>query len=373
MIRVRYAEQGDYDTIARFLDEHWAKNHVYVRERGLFDWTFRRPLWDREGYSFALAEDGRDLVGIVGGIPFALNRFGERSLGIWPVNHQVLHDRVTGLTAIQLLNAFRREPFTTIIDYGHRDSLIPIYRPPRWQRLQEMPRHLAVLPGCGERMQRLLALAHPAWPAERAAALAGAFALDALPRAPAWRSELPDGWDAQWDAFARTSVGPARDLEYLTWRYAEHPLFRYRPIAVEGNDGTGLAVWRLEEIRHGATGEVVDRLGRLVEFLPASRRNAEALLAAFWSDLASADALGADYHGFHGGHGAWLRELGFRGLEAAPDGQEVPSRFQPLDGKNPGSRIQSAILLDGGLPPCAVGPENPWYWTKSDSDQDRPN
>ena len=44
----------------------------------------------------------------------------------------------------------------------------------------------------------------------------------------------------------------------------------------------------------------VDRIGRLVEFLPASRANAQALFGAFVGELDKNGAMAADFYGYHG-------------------------------------------------------------------------
>ena len=41
------------------------------------------------------------------------------------------------------------------------------------------------------------------------------------------------------------------------------------------------------------------------------------------------------------------------------------------DGK--GGGILSAMFMQTEVPACADAGDCPWYWTKSDSDQDRPN
>ena len=41
-LEVRYAQLDDYPRLSAFLDTYWAKDHVYVRQRSLFDWTFGR-------------------------------------------------------------------------------------------------------------------------------------------------------------------------------------------------------------------------------------------------------------------------------------------------------------------------------------------
>jgi hypothetical protein len=112
----------------------------------------------------------------------------------------------------------------------------------------------------------------------------------------------------------------------------------------------------------------VDRIGRLVEFLPASCTNAEALLACFWQVLREADAIGADYYGYHGGISAWLHSAGFHAILYCADGLAMPARFQPLEGE--GGRIVSAVFAPNTIPACAAEVQCPWYWTKSDADQD---
>ena len=67
---------------------------------------------------------------------------------------------------------------------------------------------------------------------------------------------------------------------------------------------------------------------------------------------------------------ACLEEAGFVDTSAVEDGERMPARFQPLDGK--GGGILSAMFLKEPAPGFLAA-DSPWYWTKSDSDQDRPN
>jgi hypothetical protein len=108
-----------------------------------------------------------------------------------------------------------------------------------------------------------------------------------------------------------------------------------------------------------------------VEFLPVSMSNAEGLLAAFVRELRANDAIGADFYGYHGQTRCAMRQFGFRESSHHPEGRAIPSRFQPLDNK--GGAILSAMFLQAEAPACADAGDCPWYWTKSDSDQDRPN
>ncbi|MEZ5353281.1 MAG: GNAT family N-acetyltransferase [Bryobacteraceae bacterium] len=392
----RYARLDEYDVLSRFLHEHWANHHVYCRDKALFDWTFlTNNRWEREGeYCFAVAEKNGEVVGILGGIPFLFNDHGKTCPGVWIANYVVHPDHRRGTLALQLLGQFRKPPFQAVIASGINPATQTIYKVLRGEVLPYMPRHFAVLPGCGERMRNLLAIAYPDWSAGQAAGLAAAFELAALPAAPgAVGQALPEDWDAaNWNHIAQETTGASRDHAFLDWRYRQHPTFEYRFVTVADGSRTGLAVWRLETIRrtvenaaatpvseHGAVKSTVlpadrvdvDRIGRLVEFLPASRQNSDELFAAAVNDMAAADAMALDYYGFHGAARGWLEEAGFRLAGSHEDGEKLPSRFQPLDGK--GGGILSAMFRPAEVASVAIEPGCEWYWTKADSDQDRPN
>jgi hypothetical protein len=142
---------------------------------------------------------------------------------------------------------------------------------------------------------------------------------------------------------------------------------------VPEGDRNGLAVWRLEVIhRETPDGRVpVDRFGRLVEFLPVSENNGRELMAGLLAEVRTAGALGIDFYGYHGPTRSVLERNGLRSVEVHPDGALIPSRFQPLD--THGGGILNAMFAPEGLPGCTAEADSPWYWTKSDSDQDRPN
>lgn len=374
-VEFRYARHDEYPRISQFLDVYWAKNHVYVRLPQLFEWTFgRKNLWEHDGYSFALAEDKGEIVGILGGIPFVFNCLGRKSHAVWIVNYMVRSDYRRGPTALRLLDMFRR-PSGTVISFGNNSAVEPFYRALHARILSDIPRHFVILPEAVGRMANLLRMTYPDWSADRAEELARVFQLADLSqvsvRSP---NALPSSWDQHdWRRFASQTIGAVRDADYLTWRYKKHPCFPYRFITAPEGDLTGLAVWRLETIRRATPQglDEVDQLGRLVEFLPASRTNAKDLLSLLWRELAEAGALGADYYGYYGETRMWLHEFGFLGTDSHPDGQAIPARFQPLQSK--GGSILSAVFVQDEVPMCSADSQCVWYWTKSDSDQDRPN
>jgi hypothetical protein len=373
---MRYARSDEYPRISKFLDEFWAKQHVYVRTRSLFDWTFHRVThWNPEQYSFALAEDETGLTGILGGIPFTFNHFGKTSPGVWIVNYVIRPDHRKGPAALQLLGIFRKPEFDPVIAFGINPATTAIYRVLRGRVLPEIPRLVMVLPEAQNRFATLLSIAHPEWTDARASEMAAFFTCKChgKERVQA-NAELPANWDdVDWPDIAQKTVGAARDSEFLKWRYLDHPNFKYKLLSIAEGERHGLVVWRLETIQRNAeNGRVdLDRIGRIVEFLPVSDANAEMLVGALVQDLRANDAVAADFYSFHGAARQHLQRLGFTPAALHPEGDAIPSRFQPLDGK--GGGILSAMFLQQQLPECSDASDCPWYWTKSDSDQDRPN
>jgi hypothetical protein len=375
-VEFRFAREGEYPACSAFLHEHWANNHIYCRSEPLFDWTFQRPGFSKEGeYTMAVGEHGGELVGLLGGIPFTFNLRGESLAAIWLANYVIREDHRRGPTALKLLSMLRGDPYGATVAFGINPATAKIYQVLRGKVLPLIPRHFGLLPGNEERMTKLLGIAYPDRPEEGARELAAKVVIHP-PQEPsaAVSQELPESWDeTDWSKIAAETVGAARDRDFLSWRYAQHPLFDYNFIVAPEGGRNGLIVWRLETIKKATEDggrEDVEKIGRLVEFLPASEANGRELLAHFWKQVAAADAIGADYYGYHGPTRETLNALGF-GMISEADSNAIPSRFQPLDGK--GGGIMSAFFLKKDAPAVTIAADCPWYWTKADSDQDRPN
>lgn len=374
-VAFRMARSGEYPRIRAFLDEFWAKDHIYVRSRELFDWTFQRPGFHAPGeYTFALGEDGGELIAVLGGIPFTFHCRGEHRPGVWIVNYSVRPDHRRGAAALRLLSMFRNPSYPVVIASGLNESTVAIYRVLKGQVMSEAPRHLLVLPEGVGRLAALVQRTNPEWEPSRATAVAAAFRGTSPPLDESgFGQEIPSTWDGcDWPTIAASTVGAVRDASYLKWRYQDHPLFEYRFLTKPAGARTGLLVWRLETIRQQTDqGRVdVDRIGRVVEFLPASPSNGGQLVGALVAALGREQAIGADFYGFHGPTRSMLDALGFASTASHPDGWAIPSRFQPLAQASP---TLNAMFADPGLPACDARIDCPWYWTRSDSDQDRPN
>ena len=388
MPTTRLLPLDQYPLAADFLHRYWAPNHIYTRDKALFDWTFHRETFaNPDTYSFAVAEHDGQIVGVLGGIPFRFNDRGHERPAFWLANWKLRDEFRRGTTGLDLLNHFYAPPDQVTISFGINPTVARLYDAMHWHVMDNIPRYFAVHPVRVGEFARLLHLANPAWSPGKGLALANAL-LARPSRATSVAAITPpdpDPWDqSSWASLKRELTGPVRDAAYLHWRYTQHPTFEYRFIQVadraaarhgeSGRHSIGLIVWRLETIRHKVGDQLHDvaRIARLVEFLPTSAENARHLIAHLWDAINVAGACGCDCYLYHGKFGQWLAGAGLHRLDDHADGNAVPSRFQPLDAA--GGRIRSAVSLR--TPPFPVYPFAPdctWYWTKSDSDQDRPN
>ncbi len=399
MPTTRLLPLDQYPLAADFLHRYWAPHHIYTRDKALFDWTFHREGFaGGDTYTFAVAEQDGEVVGVLGGIPFRFNDRGRERPAFWLANWKLRDEFRRGTTGLDLLNHFYAPLDQVTISFGINPIVARLYNAMHWQVMENIPRYFAVHPGRADDFARLLHLANPAWPVGKGLTMARALLAQPARATSVAGFAPPDPaeWDQRsWASLRQELTGPVRDAAYLQWRYAAHPTFQYRFIqiadsaagvltggACPGNayqrerprQSIGLLVWRLETIRHKVGDQLHDvaRIGRLVEFLPTSPQNASHLLAHLWDSLDAAGAFGCDCYLYHGKLGKWLADAGMHRLDDHPDGNAVPSRFQPLDAA--GGQIRSAVSLR--TPPFPAWPfsrDCNWYWTKSDSDQDRPN
>ncbi len=370
---ISYVPRDQYDLARQAIDECWEIGHIYTRNKELFDWTFaRKDIWDKEEYSFAVAEREGRPVGILGAIPFDFNCRGDITKGFWTANWRVLPEARAGNTGLKLFYKFMRPPFDTAIIFGTPLGMADVWRGLGWDVILEMPRHFVVFSQGENDFFRLVQCAHDDWSQDRIAGLLKAFQLEReLSGAAEPDLTLPESWNERvWAPLAKKTIGPVRDEAYLRWRYELHPVYVHRFVTVELGRHLGLAVWRRESIALSEKSEATVELGRLVEFLVNDAETAKVLADTVLADMQKSRVLGADFFGFNGRIGQWLNEAGFIAVNQHPDGMFIPSRLQPVDGRN--TSIVSAVMSEVPPPQASFDPEGQWLWTKADADQDRP-
>jgi len=322
-------EIGD---VVRFLDEYWERGHALVVNRRLLDWQYRNP---DGSYSFIVARAGGEVAGLLG---YICTRRYDPALAsdnvVWLTTWKVRDDAGfagLGIAMLQRLSAL--EPHVAIGAVGFNVATRPIYDALGFEfgELQ----HYAL----GNPARRDLALASfverpPSGP------LPSTVTTHALTGA------------ADFDRLGEIAAGaPRKTARYFHARYACHPLYTYRVLAIEdGGRTVGVLAARVAE--HGG-----HRAVRIVDF--AGAPDVVATLGSVAHALVqAADAEYADVYNA-GIDPALFARAGFTRID--PDGADVvPDHFEPFERRN----VRLFFAMKGGGAPALF---------KADGDQDRPN
>ncbi len=299
-------EIGD---VVRFLDEYWERGHALVVNRRLLDWQYRNP---DGSYSFIVARADGEVAGLLG---YICTRRYDPALAsdnvVWLTTWKVRDDAGfagLGIAMLQRLSAL--EPHVAIGAVGFNVATRPIYR--------------ALAFTSGE-------LQHYALPNAARRDLALASFVERPPSGPLPSAVTTHALTgaADFDRLGEIAAGaPRKTARYFHARYARHPLYTYRVLAIE--DG-----------------------GRTVGLLAARTLGSVAHALVQAADAEYADVYNA------GIDPALFERAGFTRID--PDGADVvPDHFEPFEHRN----VRLWFAMKGGGAPVLF---------KADGDQDRPN
>ena len=325
--------EHDVDEVVRFLDEHWQRGHALVVSRRLLDWQYRNA---DGGYSFVVARIDGEVAGLLGYI--STRRYDPALAGdnvVWLTTWKVRDDAgVSGLGLAMLQHLAAAESHVAIGAVGFNVATRPMYQ--------------ALGFTVGELQHYALASATPrefllASFAERPPARVAAT--------PAVAGRVLSN-AADFDRLVETGASaPRKTGRYFHARYACHPLYNYRVLAIEDEGATvALLATRIAEhdgqravriVDFAGAHDVVGRIGPVVQAL-----------------VEDSDAEYADVYNT-GIDPTLFARSGF--VRIVPEGADiVPDHFEPFERRN----VRLWFSLKGARAPVLF---------KGDGDQDRPN
>ena len=361
-INIWLATKDEYPEVATFIDDAWKKNHAYVRDKKLFDWSFSNPFWTEPDYSLSLALDADRIVGMLGIIPFPLNDHGRDIKACWLVNWLVIPEARKGRIGLALLDVFAKRRSYSTISFGINDTIAKLYAALKWQHMPRIPRMEWINPESLD-AEAFMRAANPEASGSVISKYISRARLNLLPKSHSIAS-MAD-WDMHgWPEWRDKTIGCSRASDFLTWRYTNHPSYRYEMRVIPDGDQFGLIVWRIEMAQ---TESGTYPFTRIVEFLPASLENAKSLLCVCLHASRQASAIGADFYCYSRPICEMLGEIGFYFPQESAE-VTLPNYTQPVAKSRD---IRSSIKIAGQQADLSQSPD--WYWTRADSDQDRPN
>lgn len=337
--------------VQAFFARAYNARYRLATDEALFSWQFGgvKPL--SPTYHVRLASPDNVILGALGYLPVDLSVAGQTIRAAWGANWVIdPSQRRLGLGPLLMWDLMRS--FDAVLCVGLSLDAQDLLTRMGWTDLGALHRYVCVLD------------------ARATSALTGSGRLAQSPIAVVPASPVQSvqrierfGEDASmlWDAFAGDRiVGTRRTAEFLNWRYAGHPVFRYHMFE-ERRDGrvAGIAVYRIETAAGQST-----RIGRMVELIAV--QDVRALISAVLRDAAAHDVAMLDFFCATPRWSTALSEFGFVSGDD-PAVSDVPMLFQPID------RSRREIRFMASLSRVSAGPTAEWYVTKGDGDQDRPN
>lgn len=364
-ISIDDCEESQVPALQAFFARTYRPDYPFATDRTLFQWQFRdTPCTDGTVWHVKIAQLSGEIVGCLGYIPLEISVAGRIVQGAWVVNWMVdPQQRRLGLGPLMMREVARR--FDVTLNIGPNADAREVLSRMGWSNAGELPRYVKVLNiNLASKLMEGPSIDYPAQfvVPENSSAGRDSATVTSVRRFDARATAL---WDGISGDVRGGMTGTRRSADFLNWRYADHPAFRYRLFIQEGEGAlTGLAIYRIE-VAHGLSVPVA----RLVEYMDArdSRTPYSPLLAVVLADAEAAGVAVMDFFCAAKGMGRAMAAHGF--VDARhPVTAQIPVLFQPIDRRRTGIALMTRLG-----PSCKEAPSMQWYVTKGDGDQDRPN
>lgn len=230
-IKIKQCELFEVDELLNFIDNEWKKDHIFTKDKELFDWQHK----GKKCYHFILAKEGDEILGVLGYIPTSqyspkLEINNEIWLAIWKIKDGVNKPGL-GLMLLNYLKKTLNNP--TICSLGLSKEVIPIYKALKYE---------------------VGTLSHRAFFNQSMTSFSIASPNEKY-KIKVYNDdfsyEIADGIYqlSSSDEISLFSSNPKKDREYLEGRYFNHPRYRYRSCFIYDKDEELLVVFIYREVK----------------------------------------------------------------------------------------------------------------------------
>jgi hypothetical protein len=348
---LEFSEAGvDAQSVGQFIKSNWMRG-VAISVPRFFDWQFRDgPANGGVNRCLVVVDDDDQLNGFMGVTVRNFHIDGRRLIGA-ELTTWVINEATRGLGLGKTIVRMLQESYGAIIGMGISESALPIYATHGFKYMRYLPRYVrifdpdrvAAISKLDPLGQRMIRWSPPAIGVE--------FAAKAIEFRAAGELARP-----LYSKFNCT----VRDPDYMHWRYAEHPVYRYEAFRVSDGRGESAVVLRVDDKGDLRIVHVIDFLGSdtdvpaVLAFVEEFCRERSAALADFYC---SADPIGHQFWS----HG-WFSCVDDFYLQ-------VPNWFYPIDMRIPPT---TSLILWAKPDVGALIDRSRVYITKGDCDMDRP-
>lgn len=173
-----------------------------------------------------------------------------------------------------------------------------------------------------------------------------------------------NSFSPNWSLYENYKFGTVRNLDYLNWRYFNHPYFKYKCIIGGHKNTPTLLIYRIE----CTSGIASLRVMRIVEFVSlTSPQYQDQNFHVISSVIKTAEREKCVFIDFYCSNSDLVKVFVKQSFHLEVE-KILPSRLDPIEIVSRGQNLEMFLQEDLAKPPWGA-----LYVTKSDGDQDRPN
>jgi hypothetical protein len=337
---IRFCTHQDVNALLEFIGTHWRKDHIFTRDRELFDYQHKI---DDTNYSFICAWQGNEIVACLGFT--AMEQYmppeKRRSVegkhpfygkGLWLCLWKSREDVAAGM-GFYLLRFLEEElepERSSAIGYSPFSE--KIFKMLRWDRTL---------------MQHFIRV-NPEMSSENISLAKITERNNEVKAEPTCKLK-----EVNWNDLEPVATGgsvPVKATDYLIGRYAKHPGFKYDLLVLENHANTcAYLIVRLVEVPEGKCLRIIDFYGDISQSLSIPDPD---VFFRLYPGIQYVDFMcnGINHEILHG-----------LGLREKTEEEMVPEYFAPFKPENIVVKAAVSKAIDG------------FYYCKGDADQDRPN
>ncbi|MBP9820432.1 GNAT family N-acetyltransferase [Candidatus Woesebacteria bacterium] len=351
-------KETDIPALREFIAKQFHHKYILLHEV-FFDWQYLHAPWNKPGqYSMKVIKHREEVLGYCGYVPL---RFlpSETPFLAAVLANLIVDERLRRFGfGIQLLQAVTADYPVTYVN-GYSDQLrSACSKWSQWSERGNLNRLVGVLhrekfDQLGFQIKNLSQLTYDASKSKKLTLV----------------HRFTKSFDERLnDLFPFNALGVARTSQYLNWRYIDHPLFNYECYTYGPQSrALGYVVIRKEPFAHVGNNSVV---ARILEY-GAVDSYSSAMLGELHGLLYDSSV---DFIDFFCSMDVWNKQLGEMGYLdiSASSVTKLPVLFSPVDTTR--KAINWMTFIDTSrVPQQLLDTTDPWYLTKGDGDQDRPN
>lgn len=340
--------------LKEFISRNYNPNYI-LKNNTFFNYFFINYLSEDFSFEVILLQD--QIIGMLGRIPCKLKCFDKVFDGCFFANLMIEEAyQNKGLGPRLVIDAMNKYDIQMVLSYGV--NLVFILQKLKWVEMPHLRRFVKILSvkQCSTLIEKELPEKE-----ETNGIMNENTTIFSFKEVNQFNKNIIDFWEK---IKKKYPITVERSLDYLNWRYVNHPLLNYKIFIITKNDEIQSYIILREESPPNF------KIGRIIDFISTDEAEGYSLSRIVnYCKKNKFDLI--DYFCTGRFHEKSLRSLEFKEANEEPL-SSIPLLFNPISTRK--KEINFAFKFrDENLIDDRIKDFNNWYLTKGDGDQDRPN